>query len=86
MKLTRRVSVEAGDCVPTLVQFVIQRIGATMHCNYCHQVQLLSRTDVVEEILEFQDAHFACDPVLNHQLPAEGMACEFRYAAERHAG
>jgi hypothetical protein len=65
--LARRVSVGAGDRVPALVQFVVQRVGATMHCNYCRRVQLLSRTDVVEEILEFQDAHFACDPVL--ELP-----------------
>lgn len=52
--------------LPPLVEFTVDGDGASMHCHYCTVGQpLCPSDDVPVQILQFQEAHFSCDPVLH---------------------
>lgn len=64
--MTSSVSAAApreGD-IPRLVRFTFDRGGASMSCHYCQCRAAIVNGDVPAQILQFQEAHFACDPAL----------------------
>jgi hypothetical protein len=50
--------------LPRLVQVIVQPDGATMSCYYCRHQATIEIGDVAGQILQFQDAHFGCDPAV----------------------
>lgn len=50
--------------LPRLVQVVVQPDGATMSCYYCRDRAPIEVGDVAGQILQFQEAHFGCDPAV----------------------
>jgi hypothetical protein len=50
--------------LPRLVQVVVQPDGATMSCYYCRHQAPIEIGDVAGQILQFQEAHFGCDPAV----------------------
>jgi hypothetical protein len=52
------------DDIPRLVRFTFERNGASMSCHYYQRRAAIVNGDVAGQILQFQDAHFGCDPAL----------------------
>lgn len=50
--------------LPQLVQVIVQSDGATMSCYYCRHRAPVEHGDVARQILQFQEAHFGCDPAV----------------------
>jgi hypothetical protein len=52
------------DDIPRLVRFTFERNGVSMSCHYCQRRAAILNGDVAGQILQFQEAHFGCDPAL----------------------
>ena len=50
--------------LPQLVQVIMRSDGATMSCYYCGRRAPVEHGDVARQILQFQEAHFGCDPAV----------------------
>jgi hypothetical protein len=52
------------DDSPRLVHFTFERDGASMSCHYCQRRAAIVDGNLPGQILQFQEAHFGCDPAL----------------------
>lgn len=50
--------------IPRLIRFSLDAVGASMSCHYCRRSASILHGDALAQILQFQEAHFTCDPIL----------------------